>query len=205
MIWSWPTKYFTIIYISGCNSIVQVLQKARTKKIINKTASSNRENPQKMKLEPFGTLIRIGNRAAQIQTTIRLICLLINFPLSSIFAPIWSFWALCPFPISKYTHTYIHTLKPGCPIQAHSSYIAEFLRPCATGYTIDLLNTVYPTSGHVPAISHLHVAAKKLDCKRCQLLTASFSLARFLGGGGSHQLTSSPDCRVHLWNDKQFA
>ncbi len=32
-------------YRSGCNSIVQVLQKARTKKI----ASSKRENPQKTK------------------------------------------------------------------------------------------------------------------------------------------------------------
>ncbi len=36
-------------YRSGCTSIVQVLQKARTKKIINKTASSNRKNPQKTK------------------------------------------------------------------------------------------------------------------------------------------------------------
>ncbi len=45
--------------------------------------------------------------------------------------------------------------------------------------------TVYPTPGHVPAISHMHVAAKKLNCKRCQLLTASFSLARFLEGKAS--------------------
>ncbi len=88
-----------------------VLQKARTKKSINKTASSNRKNPQKTKqfcvqgcskLEPFAILSRIGNRAAQIQTTIRLICLLINISLYSIFAPLWFFWALCPFPISKY-------------------------------------------------------------------------------------------------------
>ncbi len=69
-------------YRSGCNSIIQVLQEARAKKIINKTASSNRENPQKTKqfcvqgfykLEPFAIRSRIGNRAAQIQTTIRLI------------------------------------------------------------------------------------------------------------------------------------
>ncbi len=39
-------------------------------------------------------------------TTILIIFLLINFSLYSIFAPIWSFWALCPFPISKYIHTY---------------------------------------------------------------------------------------------------
>ncbi len=77
---------------------------------------------------------------------------------------------VCPKP--KYS------LKPRCHIQVHSSYIAEFLRPCATGYTIDLFNTVYPSLGHVPAISHLHVAAKKLNCKRCQLLGAVFSLAR---------------------------
>ncbi len=36
-------------YRSGCDSIVQVLQKARTKNIINKTASSNREKSQKTK------------------------------------------------------------------------------------------------------------------------------------------------------------
>ncbi len=41
---------------------------------------------------------RIGNRAAQIQTTIRLICLLINFSLYSIFAPIWSFLGTLSLP-----------------------------------------------------------------------------------------------------------
>ncbi len=43
------THKILYIYRSGCNSLVQVLQKARTKKIINKTASTNRENPQKTK------------------------------------------------------------------------------------------------------------------------------------------------------------
>ncbi len=38
-----------LLYRSGSKSIVQVLQQARTKKIINKTASSNWENPQKTK------------------------------------------------------------------------------------------------------------------------------------------------------------
>ncbi len=41
--------------------------------------------------QPFAICSRIGNRAAKIQTTIRLICLLINFSLYSIFVPIWSF------------------------------------------------------------------------------------------------------------------
>ncbi len=93
-------------------------QKARTKKIINKTASSNRENPQKTKqfcvqgcykLEPFAIRSRSGNRAAQIQTTMRLIFL----PIISIFA------TLSPFPTSKYIHIYIQVvlkinLKSNC-------------------------------------------------------------------------------------------
>ncbi len=41
----------------------------------------------------------------KFKITIRLICLLINVFLYSIFAPIWSFWALCPLPISKYIQT----------------------------------------------------------------------------------------------------
>ncbi len=32
---------------SGSNAIVQVLQKARTKKVITKTSSTNQENPKK--------------------------------------------------------------------------------------------------------------------------------------------------------------
>ncbi len=40
----------------------------------------------------------IGNRAAQIQTTFRLICLLIIFSLYSIFAPKWSLLGALSLP-----------------------------------------------------------------------------------------------------------
>ncbi len=44
----------------------------------------------------------------KFKITTRLICLLIYFSPYSIFAPIRSFWALCPFPISKCIHTFTH-------------------------------------------------------------------------------------------------
>ncbi len=43
----------------------------------------------------------------QFKKTVKLIILLIIFSHYSIFAPLLSLLALCPFPISKYVHTYI--------------------------------------------------------------------------------------------------
>ncbi len=106
-------NYIELIGKEFCNGIwgrmamKHWLGKTIINKIINKTASSNRENPPKTKqfcmqgcykLEPFAIRSPIGNRAAQIQTTIRLICLLINFSLYSIFAPIWSSWGTLSLP-----------------------------------------------------------------------------------------------------------
>ncbi len=79
----------------------------------NLIASFNWENPQKRSLAC--RVVNFWNRLPlsvasvteqrKFKKTIRLICLRIIFSLYSIFVPIWSFWALCPFPISRYIHT----------------------------------------------------------------------------------------------------
>ncbi len=67
-------------------------------KLLHQAGRTRRRRNSFACMEPFATLSRIGNRAAQIQTTIRLICLLIDFSLYSIFAPIWSFLGTLSLP-----------------------------------------------------------------------------------------------------------
>ncbi len=96
-------------------------------------------------MEPFATYRRIGNRAAQIQKPFDSYIYPYFFSLYSIFAPIWPFWALCPFPISKY----IHSLRERMVRQVHWSLI--LFRCMASGLSKAVLchRTIAPSKEEI--------------------------------------------------------
>ncbi len=83
------------------SSIILLNQTMRTRRRRNSFACTVVSNWNRLAL----TATSVPEQRA-FKKIITLMHLLIHFAHYSIFAPIWSSWALCPFPLNKYIHIY---------------------------------------------------------------------------------------------------
>ncbi len=100
MIWSWP-KLFKFYRRPGLrrSSIRLLHQTGRIRRRRNSLACRVVNN-----WNHLPPTVASVTEQRKFKKTIRLIYLLGNASFNSIFVSIWPFWALCPFPISKYIH-----------------------------------------------------------------------------------------------------